>query len=345
MTTPSRARRFVPAALLAVAALFATACSSGTPAASTPAGETVVVENAKPTLKQVESEGTTSMQEDTTVARKSVTVPKSPTKVVTFDLATLDTLDAIGAGDSVIGIPAIGLPDYLSKYADLPKVGTLFEPDFEAVTKLGPDLIVTAARSTGQYDELARISTTIDLTAKYAGAFDPASALVRAEQLGTIFDKESAVAEKVTAITAQQDALKQAAGKAGTALVLSVSGGEYAAFGEGSRFGYFFDTLGFTPAVPAAELPGAEGSNHGDTVSNEFILKVNPDWILVFDRGAATGEPASAEETLNNELLNRTTAAKGKHIVFLPASELYIVINGLTSIERVLDSVQAALGE
>lgn len=68
------------------------------------------------------------MQEDTTVARESVTVPKSPTKVVTFDLATLDTLDAIGAGDSVIGIPAIGLPDYLFKYADLPKVGTLSSP-------------------------------------------------------------------------------------------------------------------------------------------------------------------------------------------------------------------------
>ena len=52
-----------------------------------------------------------------------------------------------------------------------------------------------------------------------------------------------------------------------TALLLSVSGGEYGAFGEGSRFGYFFDTLGFTPAGPAIELPGAEASPHGDTES------------------------------------------------------------------------------
>lgn len=330
--------------MLAVVALLATACSAGTPAASTtPAGQAVVIENAKPTLKQVEADGTTSMQEDLEVARASVTVPHKPTTVVTYDIASLDTLDAIGAGDSVVGVPAIGLPDYLAKYADLPKVGTLFEPDYEAVTKLAPDLIITAARSTGAYDELARIGTTIDLTAKYAGAFDPEAALVRAKQLGTIFDRNAEVTKLADAITAKQQSVQAEATKAGTALLLSVSGGEYGAFGEGSRFGYFFDTLGFTPAVPAAELPGAKGSSHGDTVSNEFILKANPDWIIAFDRGAATGEPASAEQTLTNELVAKTTAGRNKQIIYLPASELYIVINGLTAVDRVLDSVHGAL--
>lgn len=343
LTTRTRTPRSLPTVLLAAVALLATACSAGTPAASTPAGPTVVVENAKPTLKQVEEEGTTSMQEDLEVARASVTVPQNPAKVVTFDIATLDTLDAIGAGDSVVGIPTIDLPDYLSTYADLPKVGTLFEPDFEAVSALAPDLIVTAARSTGQYDELARIGTTIDLTAKYAGTFDPDAGLVRAEQLGAIFDKADEVTKLSDAIKAKQQALQASAKDAGTALVLSVSGGEYGAFGEGSRFGYFFDTLGFTPAVPAAELPGAEGSSHGDTVSNEFILKANPDWIIAFDRGAATGEPASAEETLSNELVAKTTAGKEQQIIYLPAPELYIVINGVTAIDRVLDSVQSVL--
>lgn len=343
LSVHTRTRRALPGALMAVVALLTTACSAGTPAASTPAGPTVVIENAKPTLKQVEADGTTSMQENLEIARAAVTVPQKPTKVVTFDIATLDTLDAIGAGDSVVGVPAIGLPDYLVKYADLPKVGTLFEPDFEAVSKLGPDLIVTAARSTGAYDELSRIGITIDLTAKYAGAFDPDAALVRAKQLGTIFDKNDEVTKLADAITAKQQSLQAEAKKAGSALLLSVSGGEYGAFGEGSRFGYFFDTLGFTPAVPAAELPGAKGSSHGDTVSNEFILKANPDWIIAFDRGAATGEPASAEQTLTNELVAKTTAGQNKQIIYLPASELYIVINGLTAIDRVLDSVHGAL--
>ncbi|MEZ3160475.1 ABC transporter substrate-binding protein [Microbacterium sp. BWT-B31] len=332
-------------ASLAVLGLAVTACASQAapdePAAQNAAPATVLVENARPTLLLVEDGGESSYREDTDVPRGSVEVPVKPSAVVTFDIATLDTLDAIGAGEAVVGIPEISLPDYLSQYADLPKVGTLFEPDFEAVAELEPDLIVTAARSTGQYDELSEIATTIDLTGTFGGTFDPAAGLVRAQQLGEIFEIEDAVAERVAAIEELESGIRDEA--TGSALVLSVSGGEYGAFGEGSRFGYFHDVLGFTPAVPAAELPGSEGSPHGDTVSNEFILTANPDWIFAFDRGAAIGEGSSAEEALSNELVERTTAAQNGRVVLLPASELYIVINGLTAIENVLASVRDAI--
>ncbi|KAF2412476.1 hypothetical protein B1729_15070 [Microbacterium sp. B35-04] len=339
-----RSRLLLPAAALSVTALALTACSSPSateePAAAAESA-TVVVENAKPTLVLVERDGESSYQEDTEVDREAVEVEANPASVVTFDIATLDTLDAIGAGEAVVGIPDAVLPDYLSEYADLPKVGTLFEPDFEAVAELEPELIVTAARSTGQYDELSEIATTIDLTGAYAGTFDPSAGLERAAQLGEIFGKEDEVAELTAGIEELVSTIESDA--EGTALVLSVSGGEVGAFGEGSRFGYFFDELGWTPAVVAAELPGAEGSPHGDTVTNEFILTANPDWIFAFDRGAATGEGSSAEETLDNELVAQTTAAQDDHLVYLPASELYIVINGLTAIENVLTSVHEAI--
>lgn len=337
-------RTLWPLVGLAAVALTVTACSSSAATAdeaNPTAVATVTVANAHPALIQVENEGETSWQEDTDATRGSVEVPFQPQAVVTFDIATLDTLHAIGAGDSVIGIPEIALPDYLSEYADLPKVGTLFEPDFEAVNELEPDLIVTAARSTGQYDELAKIATTIDLTGTYGGTFDPAAGLVRAAQLGEVFGEEEKVAELTAGIEELTATIQSEA--SGTALVLSISGGEYGAFGEGSRFGYFFDELGFTPAVAAAELPGAEGSPHGDTVTNEFILTANPDWIIAFDRGAATGEGSTAEEALSNEIVERTTASQEGQIVYLPASELYIVINGLTAIQTVLESVHDAV--
>lgn len=338
------ARVALPLVGLAAFALTITACSS-TPAATdsaAPAADaTVVVENAQPSLIQVEEDGETYWTEDTEVARGSVEVPLQPEAVVTFDIATLDTLHALGHGDAVIGIPEIALPEYLSEYADLPKVGTLFEPDFEAVNELEPDLIVTAARSTGQFDELSEIATTIDLTGTYGGTFDPAAGLVRAAQLGEIFGEEETAATLISEIEDLTSTIKAEA--TGTALVLSISGGEYGAFGEGSRFGYFFDELGFAPAVTAAELPGAEGSPHGDTVTNEFILTANPDWIIAFDRGAATGEGSTAEETLQNEIVDRTTAAAEGNVVLLPASELYIVINGLTAIQNVLTTVHEAV--
>ena len=336
----SRPRLLLPAASLAALALVVTGCTSpsadAAPEASADAA-TIVVEDARPTLMQLEEGGETYFEEDTEIPREAVEVAASPDAVVTFDIATLDTLDAIGAGDAVVGIPDIALPDYLSEYADLPTVGTLFE----AVAGLEPDLIVTAARSTGQYDALAEIATTIDLTGTYGGTFDPAAGLRRAAQLGEIFGAE----ETVEAATARIEELESAIEDRvdATALVLSVSGGEYGAFGEGSRFGYFFDTLGFTPAVPTLELPGAEASPHGDTVTNEFLLEANPDWIIAFDRGAATGEGSSAAETLDNELVERTTAGAEDHIILLPASELYIVINGLTAIENVLTTIDTAL--
>lgn len=335
-----RSRIAWPLAGLAALTLTVSACSS--PGSAVPdASATVTVADAKPTLVLVQGDGDSSYKEDTDTARGSVKVPFRPTAVVTFDIATLDTLNAIGAGDTVVAIPDVALPDYLSEYADLPKVGTLFEPDFEAVAELEPDLIVTAARSTGQYDELSEIATTIDLTGTPGGTFDPKAGLVRAAQLGEIFGREDEVADLTDNIKKLIGSTESAID--GTALVLSVSGGEYGAFGEGSRFGYFFDELGFTPAVKASQLPGSEGSPHGDTVTNEFILTANPDWILAFDRGAATGEGSSAEETLGNELVAQTTAAKSNQIVYLPGSELYIVINGLTAIEHILTSVHDAV--
>lgn len=335
------------ASLVATTALALAGCATPDAAGSSPeenagASATILVEDAKPTLVLVEEDGESYYGEDLEVDRESVEVPYQPEAVVTFDIATLDTLHAIGAGDAVVGIPEVALPDYLSEYADLPTVGSLFEPDFEAVAELDPDLIVVAARSTGQYDELSEISTTIDLTGAYAGAFDPSAGIERAEQLGEIFGAEEAVAAQVTEIEDLETQIEDSID--GTALVLSVSGGEYGAFGEGSRFGYFFDELGFTPAVAAADLPGAEGSAHGDTVTNEFILSANPDYIIAFDRGAAVGESSSAEETLDNELVAQTAAAEEDHIVYLPASELYIVINGVTAIENVLSTLSTELG-
>src|SRR5690606_31226246 len=64
-------------------------------------------------------------------AQGETTIPLNPAKVLTFDLATLDTLTALGI--EVAGVPGGKKPDYLSRYEsdDVLNIGTLFEPDFE----------------------------------------------------------------------------------------------------------------------------------------------------------------------------------------------------------------------
>src|SRR5690606_23475355 len=87
-----------------------------------------------------------------------------PQKVIVFDLAAVDTLDALGV--EIDGLPTGILPPYLQKYAgsNTTNVGTMFEPDFEAVAAMEPDLIIVGGRSAPKYAELSKLAPTINLT-------------------------------------------------------------------------------------------------------------------------------------------------------------------------------------
>src|SRR5699024_4613268 len=98
-------------------------------------------------------------------ASGSTEVAFNPNPTVAYDLAVIDTLHTLGV--EVTGVPEGIWPDFLKKYEDdakYPKVGTLFEPDYEAVFALDPELIIVAGRSAPKQAELAKIAPTIDLT-------------------------------------------------------------------------------------------------------------------------------------------------------------------------------------
>ena len=66
--------------------------------------------------------------------------PLNPAKVVALDLSAIDTLDALGV--EIDGIPNITPPAYLADAFDgVATVGTLFEPDFEALAVMAPDVV------------------------------------------------------------------------------------------------------------------------------------------------------------------------------------------------------------
>ncbi len=271
-----------------------------------------------------------------THAQGETTVPHNPAKVVTFDMAALDTLDALGV--DIIGLPGSNLPQYLSKYADEKylKLGSLFEPDYEAVAAAAPDLIIVAARSSGAYAELSKIAPTIDLTNNWADFANSIKSNSRI--LGEIFDKSAEVEAMITKLDDKIAAIQEKAAGAGTGLVILTSGAEVTAFGPGSRFGWIHDALGIAPAgsTIAAET-------HGDVVSFEYILEADPDWLFVIDRDAATGE-GSAASILDNELVNQTKAVKNGHVVTIDPVRSYIVNGGLPAFLTQVEQVGAALG-
>ena len=280
---------------------------------------------------------TFAMAQDTQIdtAAGPATVPLAPQSVVTLDLAALDTLTALGV--PVAGVPDITPPAFLADVIDgTPTVGTLFEPDFEALAVMAPDFIVAGGRSQAQVPALSKIAPTIDMTISGENLIADAEARINA--YGVMFGLEDDASALQENLDDAIDTARAAAEDQGNVLILLTNGGKVSAYGDDSRFGWLHSTL----ELPEA-YPDLTAETHGEAVSFEFIAEVNPDWIFVIDRGAAIGQDGEAAAvTLDNQLVAGTTAAQSGHIVYLDPARLYLVGGGYQSVMGTIDEVITA---
>ncbi|RLQ86842.1 siderophore ABC transporter substrate-binding protein [Notoacmeibacter ruber] len=270
-------------------------------------------------------------------AQGQTTLPAKPEKVLVYDLGVLDTLDALGV--DVTGVPTAFVPDYLKHYREPSylKIGSLFEPDFEAVNAAEPDLIVVASRSAPQYEALSKLAPTIDLT---IGADEYLEGVERnAALLGRIFDKEEKAGELIDELERSVTDVRRKAAEAGNALVILANGGKLSAYGPGSRFGWLYRDLGFVPVVE-----DLDAATHGEAISFEFLLKTNPDWLFVIDRDSAIGQAGqSARKLMDNELVAAMSAAQNDRIVYADAVRWYLTNSGISAAQTIVENVGAAL--
>ncbi|WP_311080009.1 siderophore ABC transporter substrate-binding protein [Paenibacillus polymyxa] len=270
-----------------------------------------------------------------------VQVKVNPKNVVVFDFGSLDTLDKLGV--DVAAVAQQDLPTYLSKYKDskYASAGTLFEPDYEKISDLSPELIIIGGRQADAYKELSKIAPTISMavdTKDYIHSFKK-----NVETLGQIFDKEDAAKQELAAIDSSIKAVhdKAVASKAKGLIVLT-NEGSLSAYGSQSRFGIIHDAFGVTPVDPDIKV-----STHGQKVSFEYVQQKNPDYIFVVDRGAVVveegKEQVTGKQTIENELVKKTNAFKNGHIVYLDPNYWYLSGNGLESVSEMIKEIDAAL--
>lgn len=265
------------------------------------------------------------------------TIAAHPHTVAVFDIAALDTLAALGVQPA--GVPA---PVYLETLAPVAAqaqtVGTLFEPDFEALAVMQPDLIVVGGRSSPQAEALSDFAPTIDMTIWGDGLVDQARSRIAA--YGTLFGIEDRADTLIATLNASLDTARQAVSGQGGALILLTNGGKISAYGANSRFGWLHSDLGLPEAVA-----GLQSETHGQAVSFEFVLQADPAWLLVIDRGAAIGAgDKAAQATLDNPVIARSRAAQSGQIVHLDAAPLYIAGGGASAIQHTLAQIVAAFG-
>lgn len=278
--------------------------------------------------------------EDLTVDtfRGPAQVPAAPETIVVLDVSAVDTIDALGV--PIAAVPnSLYVPFLDDVAASAEPVGSLFEPDFEAIANLAPDLIVAGGRSSKQTEMLARIAPTVDMTIPADDHM--ALALARLDTYGEIFDREQQAAEIRADFDAKLEAARAAVDGKGKALIVLTNGPKVSAYGAGSRFGWIHTALD----LPEAR-EGVDVQTHGEAISFEFINEVNPDWLIVIDRGAAIGaEGASAQATLDNELVAQTTAWETGQVIYPDPARLYISGGGIQSMSHVLDQLTEAFSK
>lgn len=268
------------------------------------------------------------------------TVPVNPEKVVVFDFGTLDTMAELGI--EPIGLPKENIPDYLAQFEgdQYENVGSLKEPDFEKIHELAPDLIIISGRQMDLYDQFAEIAPTVYLavdTANYMESFKSNAATV-----GEIFAKETEVEEKLAAIDEKIAALHD---KASTmeenGLVILANEGKISAYGPASRFGIIHDVFGVKPADEKIEV-----STHGQSISFEYLVETDPDYLFVVDRGAVVTEgESSVKSVVENDLIKGTKAIQNNNVIYLDPNVWYLSGGGLQSVLAQAEEIEQGIAE
>lgn len=281
-----------------------------------------------------------------TVAKETVTVtdvigeqeiPYQPERVVVYDFGMLDTMNALGLSENIIGAATNNVPGYLKDtVSEMENVGTLKEPDMEKLITLAPDLIIISGRLADFSEQLQEIAPVLQLSVDqtdYWGSVQH-NIQVIADVFGV--DAEPKVTELETEIADLKE--KTAAFKEEEALLLLLNDGAISAFSSGSRFGQIFDVFGFTPVN--AEI---ETSTHGQTIGYEGILEINPDILFVIDRSQAIQvDTAENLQLLDNAFITKTNAAQNERIIVLSPDLWYLSGGGLESTHLMIEEINAA---
>lgn len=254
-------------ALTLMCAVAVTACSSGG-SAGADAETTRTVEHAR---------GTTE-------------VPSDPARIVTLEPVELDTSVALGVipvGTAVLS-EATGVPAYLGENAAaIEIIGTVPEPQIEAVAALEPDLILgTESRHSDYYDRLSAIAPTVFLEDHAGPWMDNVRFVGRA--LGVEDRAEELLgeyAERCADIADKYDTQGQ------TAQLIRPRNGELTLYGPSSFAGSTLECAGFT-TPPRDEW----ADDISVDLSPELAVEASADLIVV--TAANPADPSAIPESV-----------------------------------------------
>ncbi|MCD1280253.1 MAG: ABC transporter substrate-binding protein [Psychrobacter sp.] len=321
-TAPLFKRPLLTAIMTAlVATISVTGCSSPESNDSEPAESKAENQTADAASNVANNDAVSAETIAVNTVKGDVDLAINPSPLVVYDMTLMQDLAALDV--AVDGAPSNLVLDNLhAKTQPEPKgVGTVFEPDLEALNAMQPQAILIGSRMAEKYDELSNIAPTLDMTIDTANIYE--SSKQRLHDLGALFGKSDQAAKLQGNIDTLIDDTKTVTKNKGTGLVIMVNGNKMSAYGDKSRYGFIHSVLG----VPMTD-DQIKDARHGQPVSFEYIQKTNPDWLFVLDRSAAIGEDGvGAKAVLDNPLVAQTNAWSKDQVVYL-SPDSYLAFGG-----------------
>ncbi|QIQ21504.1 siderophore ABC transporter substrate-binding protein [Zophobihabitans entericus] len=273
----------------------------------------------------------------------TITLLKAPEKVVVMDFGVLDTLDAFGLNNTVVGLPKQNIPDYLNQYtsSDAINTGTMKEPDFEAITETKPDLIIISPRLSSSIDKLSQIAPVINMPVSNKDYFSSVKSNITL--LGQVTNNQDKAAQNIAQLEQKIAEAKQVTTESPVnAIVALHNNGRLMLTNQSTYAALIHDVLGVKRAVailPLLTKPQPGERPKPTLVDNQYIQTLKPGIVFVIDRSEAIGQKAMADDFFDTKILEQT----GTKVVHLTADLWYLSGAGVESTNLQIDEVTTAL--
>ena len=243
-----------------------------------------------------------------TTAAGTVHLASRPGAIVSLSPTVTEMLYAIGAGKQVKAVDSYS--DYPAS-APLTKLSA-FQPNAEAIAAYRPDLVIISNDINGITAKLKALSIPVlDLPA----AANVSGVYAEITQLGEATGHEAQARGEDAALKADIGRIVASEPKHSRPLTYFYELGTnpYYSVTDSTFIGSVLALLGMTSIADTAS--GAAAAGGYPELSPEFILKSNPDYILLSDTGNNGGEDAAMVYARPG--WSALTAVKDKHVVAL----------------------------
>jgi iron complex transport system substrate-binding protein len=307
----------IAGALAVAIALTLTACGgSAEPGETTPSDDAAFPRTVEHAMGQTE-------------------IPRQPERVVVLDTGELDT--ALSLGVTPVGAVTTAVSDGFLSYlaedaADVEVVGTIAEPNLEAIAALRPDLILSnRTRHEDLYDELSQIAPTV--FAERVGAVWKDNFLLDAEALGLEDDAVQQLEKYETAAAGVGRSIGDPAGT--TISALRFVDGTIRVYSPQSFIGTVLADIGLDQLeVPVADVPTFT------ELSAEELTRADAEIVLYSSYGPA--EDSGEEAAVAGPLWSRLGAVQADR-AFAVEDDVFFTGIGLTAATLMLEDLKEKL--